>query len=330
MKSFALAALISMTSVTVLAQEIDYSEITENIIFKGSDVSPKERVSQVTVYLKTQLKDGQILGNMTMSSCSGSLIASDIVLTAAHCVEGFKKAEVSELTELVVQYRALNSKKLLSVKIKQFAMHPKYANKAGPFDIAVIQLQKPILDRRPMRLVQPGDYRNRDTVTVAGFGTNDRPKTDIKKDPVILKYFAQANQLPNTEAGEKEKADLAAKIIARISELQNQDVLLLKTQMETFLMDFPDGKVLILKPDETTICKGDSGGPTFLKVGDQLLQVGVHSGGVGVDCKYKKKNFVQKFLNPNDVDGMGVDVFVPLVRDWIRAHIAKFQAQKDI
>jgi hypothetical protein len=100
--------------------------------------------------------------------------------------------------------------------------------------------------------------------------------------------------------------------------------------METSLLDYKGGQIMLLKDDDSTVCVGDSGGPSFLKVRDQLVLLGVHSGGTAVDCKLKKRSFLDQLLKKNDLSSLGVDVFVPLVRDWVRTNQAKLQSQKDI
>ena len=83
--------------------------------------------------------------------CSGTLIAPDIVLTAAHCVP-------AETTTKIVTYDAQRQPKLLDVR--RVATHPNYnsggiAHHRASADVALLQLAVPMVGKSPAPLGSP-------------------------------------------------------------------------------------------------------------------------------------------------------------------------------
>jgi secreted trypsin-like serine protease len=104
------------------------------------------------------------VGGESQWCCSGTLIASGAVLTAAHCVrEGCNK-------QVFFGQDVAHPSKGRIVKVLRAVIHDGYGN--GPFDdLAVLLLAKDIRDVRP-RKIAPADLVMHDTVSVriAGFG----------------------------------------------------------------------------------------------------------------------------------------------------------------
>ncbi len=107
------------------------------------------------------------------STCSSALIRQDLLITAAHCVDGF-----SQITAFFGRDRdtAIYKKRLISAK--KVAIHPAYkANgvEIAPHDIALIQLNSdapstyfPVTVATDDSLINPGDE-----VLLAGFGITE-------------------------------------------------------------------------------------------------------------------------------------------------------------
>lgn len=85
---------------------------------------------------------GRIENNRTNGSCTGSLIAEDVVLTAAHCVHAARGSRYV--------FRLSDDPDLPTFAVKQIVWHPLYAEfirqklRRVRFDIAVVQLAEKV------------------------------------------------------------------------------------------------------------------------------------------------------------------------------------------
>lgn len=124
-------------------------------------------------------------------SCSGTLVASDKVITAAHCLDENADGKVDEgfdpVGKLFVLGEDINSPSS-QAKIKSYAIHPRWqkTNRAA-YDVCVLTLETPITAVNPMPLSAKSPVGKK-AVTI-GFGLAG---TGIKtKDNSTLKHAAE-------------------------------------------------------------------------------------------------------------------------------------------
>ncbi len=90
--------------------------------------------------------------------CSGTLVAADVVLTAAHCLTYAFNGEPSKVRQLVFQAGHFDGASVATATAARFAFHPDYergkkkARRMIPNDLALIFLATPIEGIEPIEL----------------------------------------------------------------------------------------------------------------------------------------------------------------------------------
>ena len=107
--------------------------------------------------------------------CSGVVLAQDIVLTAAHCVQATSNLQVGGSAGMGRQ--ALTSVALTPVITT--VQHPLYnAKDAGSPDLAILKLAKPLPDQFIPAVINPRNLAEGDDLIAAGYGqTSARDKS---------------------------------------------------------------------------------------------------------------------------------------------------------
>ncbi|MDP1794806.1 MAG: serine protease [Acidimicrobiales bacterium] len=176
--------------------------------------------------------------------CGGSVIASQWVLTAAHCVPD---ANPSGLSVRVGSNNNTSGGTVISVT--EVKVHPSYAN--GYFDAALLRLASAVPSGvTPITLANAADDNleaEGTPVTVAGWG-DINPLTMGLLSPATLQEAA-LSVVSDANCGEGAEGSTEA---------------LTTVCAEALLKDS---------------CQGDSGGPLFYKSGSQRIQIGVVSHG---------------------------------------------------
>lgn len=188
--------------------------------------------------------------------CGGTLIDSDWILTAAHCVEDEKAKDLEVFAGKI--NRKSSSKHEQKRRVSKIYMHPKYNSKTEEFDIALMRADKPFTMNECVgtACLPSSDVPEDTTVWITGFG-------DLKEDGKSPSQLQESyvNVVSNSACqksykGEKITSDMLCASGTR------------------------GGK-------PTDACQGDSGGPLVSDVSGVWTVYGATSWGYGcADPKY--------------------------------------------
>ena len=190
-------------------------------------------------------------------TCGGTLIAPDIVLSAAHCYGSFTRVSIG-----LHNFSIDRSYEIYSVTTD--IPHPKYQysedNTDVSYDFLLIKLSQPVAKFDPVRLNRKKSIPQKkgDPLVVMGWGTIDTDGTIMSPhlQEVVLKY------LPN-DTCKTSRGWIDGVLYSYASFVQ-----------DSMLCAWDEGK---------DACVGDSGGPIIVSGDDAAtdVQVGVVSYGVG-------------------------------------------------
>lgn len=217
-------------------------------VIQGQKLKSTGRLSQSTVFMIHKIS----AGSDNASLCTGTLVSRDIILTAAHCVDGGLESTRAE--RLVVIFGndplcALSKKDVSKVrKAEKIIIHPEWSSgRAGGVDLALVKLETaaPWTSEAMGVAVDLPSLDDDREIFGAGYGKT----TDYDEEDGDLPYLRIAKLKPQNK-------------------VPNQGI-----------MNNPASKKLIFTQKEGggSLCKGDSGGPAVVVDGGQVKVVGVAS-----------------------------------------------------
>ncbi len=235
-------------------------------IINGTPVSEKDITFRMTVRVLVKM------GQVWFPTCTASILSDDLILTAAHCVEGVKVEDLRiAFGAQPLSYDQQNSsktrvdviEKFNTIDITGFVMHPLYGKSDYDQDMALIRingiipsgyLPAPLLSAQQMHEVQ-----------------------GLKGFEALLVGYGLIQEMPMID-----------------SEILRQTRVPARFEGMHVVMDQSVG---------SGGCHGDSGGPAYIELKGQLFLVGVTHGPKmeNPDCYHDgvwgNPNFEKAFLN---------------------------------
>jgi len=213
------------------------------------------------------------------SICSGALIETNLVLTAAHCLSekaSHIKIIFNEDADYVLYAREPDIKQELMLSGIQFKVGPKWNPATEPEfdigDIAIVKFKgnhpaayspvKILTDATLLKVGMP--------VTLAGFGVNT-----VKTASVDPKTFPKLDEAISYGEVVCEEDNSGKKSNCLSVETEGDGIL---RTTEAPISEFKETEV-VLDESKSGTCSGDSGGPAFIKNNGELLLFGVTSRG---------------------------------------------------
>ena len=235
-------------------RDADMSLMQESAIVNGRAVTGGDHMNVVSL--------AAYIGGQHYSTCTGTLISPNSVITAAHCVDSKTNPYLKQLVVGIGQRQS----NLKAYEIDKIIQHPDYyfdSDKVGTIirnDIAIIKLKEavPASEIPPARIMPP-----------ALDVTNDEIMSD---DGVMLNVVGFGVRNPNdlTSSGVKYETD--TRITERCSK---SDCSGAEDVLPGYF--YTDNK-------KSGVCHGDSGGPAFLTLNGIQYIIGVASYVTSMQC----------------------------------------------
>lgn len=183
-----------------------------------------------------------------LDSCSGTVVATDLILTAGHCVEDVQTGITYGASEFEVRTSgdSAGPPNTRSSRVSRVLVYPGFERGSGAGDVALLELSTPAL-APPIQLAGEAEaWRSGTPALMAGWGrANGRTQTPF------LRWAHTVVQSPQWCA----------------SRLRG-----FHTRRQVCVMNAPS--------DNTAGCVGDSGGPLLVERGNTTIEIGVLDGSV--------------------------------------------------
>lgn len=255
MKKYLLLSLLSLAAANLEANER---------IVGGADASPTAYPSIVALISKDSKS------NYKGQFCGGSLIAPDWILTASHCVINETPGSFDAVADVYDLKRDAGQR----VAVKRVITHPRYNDNSLDFDIALVQLKKPVNNIAPVALnANRADTLEGVMSTVVGWG-------NMSADFSYFPYRLQEVQLPIV-------SNLECKAVNAQTQASLRQAITENKMCAGYITGGKDS------------CQGDSGGPLLIKRNGQYYLAGIVSSGNGcaLPLAYGVYTRVANFVN---------------------------------
>ena len=189
--------------------------------------------------------------------CGATLVAPDRALTAAHCVAGTPVANLPAL-----RFGTGDRRRVVRVALLPAYVEDVLAERVNPegesWDLALLQLDRPVTGVRPLQLPAPGTRLGR-RVSAIGAGRTGLARARTRLRAVELRPIADAG---------------CAAFYRRYARRHDQAYARAFVADQMLCAVDPDGR-----PPYRSTCSGDSGGPLLMRTRSGLRLVGVTSWG---------------------------------------------------
>jgi len=267
--------ITSLLFLTILNSCADHGFMDKNVInssiIKGEKVKEDDVIfgRPVMIALNYEFRKDKTVSKarpQIFGVCSGVMLSSQFVLTAAHCVKNIKTARVILTTNM---YKKVSDESDV-YEIEKATINPTYTKLkkqeedrdiSGPdaesnlYDLAVVKLKTKMLDART-------DYSYFMSRSSYSYFDMKAKKAQVKKQEIVATATGYGKQSSLVDPEETEIR--YSKKTGKPKKIRILGVL--KKAQLTFKMDQLQDRIIEYdQKDQSGVCSGDSGGPVFIE-----------------------------------------------------------------